>query len=429
MKVHSPHQSDTDIYRDSYQQESSRLPNPTIATDRFVRIEQLELYPGSSDQAKSYTLLGQSLRQAHNLGANCVYIEPETTLIRIRFRVGGVLHEERFDNGDFVFDVDSIIRRFGGSANDDNPGTRGILVLEDQKYELILLPLACNTHQTLAISLYSSPNFPPTLDELQMPFATLKGLRTLLTYSTGTLLLTGQIGSRKKETLIAIAQELNSPESKIISVENVINHTIPRVSQILFKNFKPQNLTEIIINQMPDIVCLDRTEHNFIYQSLIESVGISAKLIASINAVTPILAIQHLLSTGVNPGVISQSFRAILHQHTVSKVCEKCKNIHKITPPETSWIKQNFPTTKYIPGTLTLGEGCSHCSYSGYSGEHSVYEFIKINNEMVIAIKNNDMLALTTAFMLRENFQTLKSRAFNLACKGIIPLSQAMRIV
>ncbi len=381
----------------------------------------------------SLLLFQQALNQAHLRSASHVYIEPEESITRIRFRVASKLQEQLFDNSRYGFSVRTILRLLTDSSVDEqNIGIAVNLLtkLEKQDYEIQLLPLFGRSRSSLTIRLRKKLRLAPTLDELGIPKSLLRHLRELIRSETGTFLINGPLDSGKKLSLYALLQELNSPERKIISIEKDIRCQIPRISQIEFPASEPDQsyFGNFLLRQSADAIFIDDLGDASLTSTLIRAALTNNALFAATYAQSAVSGIQQLLSLEISPLLLGHALKAILTQQQLPLVCSHCKTIDKISDEEKAWISNNFPGKSFSEGCFTKGEGCDQCVDTGLSGQVRIYELVRIDAEMTDAIVRGDIGAFTTAIALRDNFYTLKQSAFNLACQGKIPLKKAMTI-
>ncbi len=376
-------------------------------------------------------ILVKALMVAHQQSASCIYIEPEKSIIRLRYRIFDTLQEELINDIDHNFELSTILQKLGSVAHteiDIHVGAKLNVVIARHLYEISILPLLSMPENSLTIKLKQRKLYAPTLDELEIPSVQLKQLRETIKNKSGVFIVAGPANSNKKLTHLAVLQELNIPARKIISIESHIGQIIPRIAQIKPQLNDPVDFAECILDQIPDIVGLDKVHHPSLFSRFTHASLNSISVFTCVDANSLTGTVEKLLSQGISSLLLSLSLKAVLIQQPLIKICEQCKTVHNTTELEKKWINENFPTIEIIGGSLVEGEGCEKCHYTGMSGECMVYDYIQINNEMAEAILNADIAALTTAITLRSNFETLKHKALKLALGSIISLNQAMSV-
>lgn len=373
------------------------------------------------------------LDRAASISASHIYIESEETVLRIRYRVSGQLNEEIVPIDDTSFDIHELLAAVYGNDQD-------LLSFEDPSilkanfgaalYDLTLMPLRTTWGVSLTIGLNKTLRYAPTLDELEIPHFTLKQLRDILNVKSGLLLLVEPIAGKKQLTRLAVLQALNTPDSKIFSIEEHPSLQIPRVCHVPINTGKNtgDSFAHYLLQQAPDICSTDHLVQSEILIPLIKATLNNTMLVASTRASSAIDALHQLKAIGCNKHIIAHSLKGILTQQEVSKVCPNCKKVHHLSSSDKKWIQQHFPGEVIVEGSFTIGEGCDNCANTGLSGVCNVYELIVGSEELSEAIIEGSKNSLTTAISLRNNFQTLKQKAFSLANNGTIPLQQVMLI-
>lgn len=381
----------------------------------------------------SVQFLEKLLDRASSISASHVYIEPEETVLRIRYRTLGQLSEEIAPSNETSFDINELLTALYKTREEilsfEEPSILKASFGTDH-YDLILMPLQTTWGLSLTIGLNKTLRFAPTLDELEIPHFTLKQLRDILNAKSGFLLLTGPIASGKQFTRLAVLQALNTPDSKIFSIEERSSLQLPRVCHVpinIGTNVN-KNFVHHLLQQAPDICSTDHLVQSEILIPLLKATLNHTMLVASTHASSAIDALLQLKAIGCNKHIIAQSLKGILTQQEIPKVCPDCKKVHHLSSSEKKWIQQNFPGVTIVEGSFTVGEGCDTCANTGLSGVCTIYELIGNSEELSEAIIEGSRSSLTTAISLRNNFQTLRQKAFSLANSGLIPLQQVILI-
>ncbi len=383
---------------------------------------------------ESVLFLENLLHRASCMSASLIYIEPEETLFRVRYRTSNELHEEIIPADQTQFDLKELLNALYGSNENcflPRPSRTMNINFDELYFDLKIMPLLTAWGLSLTLGLQKKIRFAATLDELEIPKFTLKQLRDILNTKSGFVLLTGPRSCGKNFTLLAMLQELNTPNSKIISFEENPKVQIPRVSHLSAHNSvnNSDDIASHILQQAPDICSTDYFAEGDILIPLLNATLNNTMLLASCHAPAAIDALEQLFSLGCKTHIVAQSLRGILIQQDFSKVCPNCKKVHHLSTTEKNWIMQNFPGEAVVEGGFTIGEGCEKCANSGVAGSRKVYELIRNSEELSEAIVEGSRASLTTAISLRKNFQSVKQKAFSLAKEGVIPIQHVMTVL
>lgn len=420
------------LYTSDIRTASSNSPNKLSQQTTTPQITFAEILHRHHSN-NSVKFFNNVLERAASVSASHVYFEPEDTVLRVRYRASGELKEEVSPIDEIKFDITELLTALFENTDTlldfSKPSSlQARLGLTD--FDLTLMPLRTAWGLSLTIALNKTLRFAPMLDELEIPHFTLKQLRDILNVKAGFLLLAGPVSSESQLTRLAILQALNTPDNKIISIENNTLLTLPRVSHVplIGDSDSKESYLHYLLQQAPDICSIDHLAQSDIFSPLLNATLNNTKLIASTYASSAIEALAQLKALGYNKHIVAQSLRGVLTQRKVSKVCPNCKRVQHLSSLDKKWIQQNFPGEVVVEGSFTMGEGCNQCANTGLSNTCTIYELIGSSEELSEAILEGDMSSLTTAISLRSNFQTLKQKAFALANRGIIPLHQVMLI-
>ena len=391
-------------------------------------IESVQPNGLDEDSEFSVILIRDAILKASKLNAKTIYIESENNLLRIRFRSNGKLTEELQTTGK-LFDSRPFVQAL--VADRKTPLGRDATVsasIDGQIHEITLLPLTDrNGFHSLTVKLRTAPRFAPTLDELGMPVHLLRQLRSLLDSQCGLLMICSSDSHNLSTTRQAVLQHLNSPTKKIIDLDSVQHHKIPRITSLPLpiRGETAEDLSYKLLDHEPDVIGTGVTEGNALLQALIGVVSRSVTMISGVKTDSALSGIK-LLLTQLDLNQTTSVLSGVLAQQTLVKVCPDCKAPHKISDSEAHWINTHFPGTIVPDGQLVEGEGCASCYDTGSSGTCQVYELVKVNDEMRAALEKRDLDAVTTALVLQDQFESIKSRAFRAALRGEVSLRQVM---
>lgn len=389
--------------------------------------EYSRLFPSN----QSLRLFKQWVEKSLSLGADCLYIEPETDLIRVRFRTHGVLSEEIYFEERNTYDAKELLL-----AIDIPPPKTSFIcgekllttVTSSKTYTLRVLPLNTQNGIAITIEIHALDTVLPSLDTMAVPAFILRQVKELLQLSSGIFVIAGNIGNGKKQSLYAMLDYLNTPEKKIISLEDPVLHRFPRINQILTRDIdNASNAADYLLSQQASIYGLDTSVAPAMRTKILEAAVEKHAVITTQRARSAMEAIQQLIKT-CDRHTLAYALNAVLLQHKLMKVCETCKKVHHLTPREQRWVQHHFPGEQITDGAYTKGEGCENCNFTGLGEASYIYELVIVNDEISRAVAANNIEQLSAAIALRNNFNTALQRAYALATKGVIPIDQVLAL-
>jgi MSHA biogenesis protein MshE len=188
--------------------------------------------------------------------------------------------------------------------------------------------------------------------------------------------VTGPTGSGKTTTLYAILAELNTEDRKIITVEDPVEYSLPRVNQVQINPKIDLTFARVLrasLRQDPDIIMVGEMRD----QETV-SIGIRAAMtghfvLSTLHTNDAISTANRLLDMGAEGYQIAAALRAIMAQRLIRRNCEECVQPYKLEEHQRAWIRTVLgEQADHIE--YKRGAGCNHCSNSGYKGRIGVYD-------------------------------------------------------
>ena len=213
---------------------AGELEEQLSAGDTKLDLEDL-MHNAETSETPVFRLLQSMFEDAVQAGASDIHIEPDEKVLRLRQRVDGVLHEQLMNETRVA---SALVQRLKILAQLDIAEKRlpqdGRFHINVKRHSLDvrLSTMPVQHGEAVVMRLLDQTAGQPTLDQLGMPPETIKRVRRLIRQPHGLILVTGPTGSGKTTTLYSCLQELNTPDRKIITVEDPIENQMPRINQV-----------------------------------------------------------------------------------------------------------------------------------------------------------------------------------------------------
>jgi MSHA biogenesis protein MshE len=263
-----------------------------------------------------------------------------------------------------------------------------------------------------------------------MPQRILERIRHAIRRPSGMVLVTGPTGSGKTTTLYAALTELNSPEKKIITVEDPVEYRLPGINQVQVHEKIDLSFDRVLrsaLRQDPDIILVgemrDQTTAEIGMRAAITGHMVLSTLHTNDVISTPI----RLIDMGVPRYMVALSLQMVVAQRLVRVICSNCSAPHALTPAEHEWLRYEL-ADKVDAYQYRRGAGCSHCNGTGYQGRTGVYEILEMSDALVEAINHDDTGVFVQTARKQMAGQTLRRDAVRLVVQGKSTVDEAMRI-
>jgi type IV pilus assembly protein PilB len=346
-------------------------------------------------------LVNQILTNAVIQRASDIHIDPQETKVVVRYRVDGVLRNERV----LPRNMQSVLTaRIKIMSNLDITEHR---VPQDGRIKLNLdfhpVDLRVSTLPTvygekIVMRLLDMGSTLNDLNKLGFNALNMKRFTEMIEKPTGIVLITGPTGSGKSSTLYAALNKLNSEEVNIITVEDPVEYQLEGINQIQVNTNVGMTFAaglRSILRQDPNIIMVGEIRDKETAEVAIRASLTGHLVLSTLHTNDSIGTVTRLIDMGVEPFLLASSLSGIVSQRLVRKVCRDCAEIQEPSKREIEiFAKRGMKIEK-----ITRGKGCSSCSMTGYKGRLALHEVLVINDEMSRAMMNG------------ESFQKMKELA------------------
>jgi type II secretory ATPase GspE/PulE/Tfp pilus assembly ATPase PilB-like protein len=267
------------------------------------------------------------------------------------------------------------------------------------------------------------------LEELGFQVDTLKKFKELIYKPYGIILVTGPTGSGKTTTLYATLNTINDLEKNIITLEDPVEYTIPRIHQSQV-NIRA-GLTfatglRSIVRLDPDIIMIGEIRDKETADIAIHSSLTGHLVFSTLHTNDAPSAVTRLIDIGVEPYLVASSLAGVLAQRLVRRLCPKCKKEYKPSKEELESI--NEPRTTNHEPRFYKPTGCKDCRNTGYKGRTGIFELLIPDNgikELIIKKAPTHQLKDTAC---QAGMKILRQDGFEKVSQGITSLSEVFSV-
>lgn len=379
------------------------------------------------------TKLLQSLfRDAISMRASDIHIEPDETVLRIRQRIDGVLHERDISEKGIAPALSLRLKLMGGLKIAERrlpQDGRFTITIHGKDIDVRLSTMPVQYGESVVMRLLDKSSISLNLEQLSIAPGILDAMRKLLKLPYGMILITGPTGSGKTSTLYAMLSELNDAETKIITVEDPVEYRLPRINQV---QVNPQigltfaSVLRAALRQDPDVIMIGEIRDSETASIALNAAMTGHFVLATMHTNDAISSVTRLMEMQNESYVVASGLRAVMSQRLLRKVCDLCDEIHELTIAEKAWLKKVMGE-KFSKIEFKKGKGCKHCFNTGYKGRIPIFEYIEVNDEVADALTGNNLPAFTKA-VKNTGYVTLLDSALALAEQGKTTIDEVLRV-
>ncbi len=361
--------------------------------------------------------------------ASDIHIEPYQDELKIRYRIDGVLHDAESTPKRLQAAIVSRIKIMAklNIAERRLPQDGRIrLRVGEQEIDLRVSTIPVLFGESVVMRILRKEGITIDLDLLGFPPDVLRDFNRLITKPNGIILVTGPTGSGKTTTLYGALDKINTPDKKIITVEDPIEYQLKGVNQI---QVKPQiglhfaSTLRHIVRQDPDIIMIGEIRDLETAEIAIQSALTGHLVFSTLHTNDAPSAITRLLEMGVENFLLSSTIRGVLAQRLVRIICPSCK-------AETPAPDREEFALLGLPHDIRLyaGKGCEKCAQTGYYGRSGIYELMTVDDDIrKLILKSADARQLRESAISR-GMRTLLRDGAEKVKSGVTTLSEILRV-
>jgi MSHA biogenesis protein MshE len=397
-------------------------------------IDTAELAANAAPEEVPVARLLQSLfDDALRARASDIHVEPQDGKLAIRLRIDGVLTLHTEADARIAAPVVQRLKLVAGLDIAERrlpQDGRLIARVRGTPIDLRISTMPTQHGESAVLRLLPSHGGILDLDKVGMPERILKRVTAFTQEPHGMMLVTGPTGSGKTTTLYAALAKMNTPETKVITVEDPVEYRLPGAIQVQVNekiNLSFAAVLRSVLRQDPDVVLVGEMRDRETVETGLRAAMTGHMVLSTLHTRDAASTPLRLIDMGAPAWLVASSLRLVLAQRLLRRVCTHCAQPHQPSTEELTLLRHHLG--EGAPLQLKVGRGCNHCNQSGYVGRHAVYELIEITPELSHLLadgRTTEYIDLARG-IAREH--TLARHAFELAAAGITTVAEALRTV
>ena len=407
-----------------------------IDADGLETVEQnaeqvnLDQLAASTEEAPVIKLANLILVQAIKDRASDIHIEPFEKMVRLRYRVDGVLIDKVPPPKNLQVALISRLKIMScldiAERRLPQDGRMRVKVA-GRDFDLRVSFLPTVHGEKVVLRVLDKSNLSASMEKIGMDADTYRRFRSAVDAPHGLLLVTGPTGSGKTTTLYSALNELNSPDYNIVTVEDPVEFQVPGINQVPTK--KEIGLTfgsalRSILRQDPDIVMIGEIRDTETAEIAVEAALTGHQVLSTMHCNDAPGAIARLDDMGIAPFLISSSVILACAQRLMRRICAHCKE--PVTYPPKMFLDLGIPPDFFEGAVLHRGRGCERCNNTGYAGRCAIVEAMTVTDEIRKVIISRGSSMEIGKIAVNQGMKTLRYVALDKVREGISTLEQTL---
>ncbi len=411
----------------------------SLVEDRKDDVEFLEDFESDdselakqAQEASVVKLVNEILVEAANERASDIHIEHEEEGLRVRYRIDGLLQEQKLPQEINRFAA-AIVSRLKIMARLNIAEKR---LPQDGRIKMRVQGREVDVRVSIIPMVHGEGMVMRLLDKSRMVF-NLKNIgflpeidrrfRQLIDLPHGIIIVTGPTGSGKSTTLYSALNEVKNETLKIITVEDPVEYQQPGISQI--QTHAKIGLTfahalRSILRHDPDVILIGEMRDLETSEAAIQASLTGHLVFSTLHTNDAPSAFTRMIDMGVEPFLVSTTVEGIMAQRLVRTICPDCRTTYT---PEADDVPIDFPKNGAAGHVLHKGAGCRACRQSGYRGRTGIHELMITNDyikDLVVQKTNANVLRMEG---IKNGMRTLRQDGWQKVLNGVTTIDEVGR--
>jgi len=245
----------------------------------------------------------------------------------------------------------------------------------------------------------------------------------------GIVLVTGPTGSGKTTTLYCALEKINSPDKKIVTVEDPVEYQLRGVNQIQVKpgiGLTFANALRSIVRQDPDVILIGEIRDTETAEIAIHSALTGHLVFSTLHTNDAASAVTRLMDMGIEDYLLSSTVIGILAQRLVRVICPSCQESYRL---DESLSKQVGVSSEEVSKlSLVKPRGCVECGFTGYRGRTGIFEYLRVTDEVRTLILQKKDSSVIKERARKRGMRTLREDGWLRVKEGKTTVQELLRV-
>ncbi len=392
--------------------------------------ESTEHIRDMASEAPVIKLVNHIISEAIESRASDIHFEPFADELLLRYRIDGILHEfdpppKRLSSA--ITTRIKIMAKMDISERRLPQDGRIKLKILGKDIDMRVSTLPTLHGESVVMRILDRGSLVLDLSQMGFPKKVHEQLEALILKPYGKLLVTGPTGSGKTTTLYAALSKINTPNKKIITVEDPVEYQMRGINQIHVKSQIGLNFASglrSIVRQDPDVIMVGEIRDPETAEISIQAALTGHLVFSTVHTNDAAGAITRLLDMGIENFLISSALLGVLAQRLVRVICPECKEEAPITP--TLRAEMGHLGKKDVK--VYHGKGCKACSQTGFRGRCGIYELLVIDDHIRELILKKSTAQTICDQARQTGMTTLREDGWDKVAKGITTVEEILRV-
>ncbi len=377
--------------------------------------------------------VNQMITRAVEQRASDIHIESFENALRVRYRIDGVLREVEPPPARFRAAIVSrvkIMAKLNIAERRLPQDGRIKLAVRGTPIDLRISTIPTMHGEGVVLRILDRAGVKLDFQTLGLTGRNLETFLGIVERPHGIVLVTGPTGSGKTTTLYTSLTRLNSPDRKILTVEDPIEYQLDGINQIQVKpgiGLSFANILRSILRQDPDIIMVGEIRDVETAEIAIQAALTGHLVLSTLHTNDAAGTITRLLDMGVQDYLLTSTLNGVAAQRLVRTLCPHCRTKEQAMPE----LVEQLGLTRYAPDReifVYQPKGCEQCNGTGYFGRSCVAEVLVMSDQIRRLILRRAELMELHRTAVAEGMQTMYDDGMAKALAGVTTVAEVLGV-
>jgi general secretion pathway protein E len=385
-----------------------------------------------ASEAPIIRLVNRLIYNAVEQRASDIHFEPFEYEFKARYRIDGVLHDVESPPKRLQAAIISrvkIMAKLDIAERRLPQDGRIKLKIADKEIDFRVSTIPTLFGESLVMRILDRDTLILDLEQLGFPADIFEQYTKLISQPYGMILVTGPTGSGKTSTLYTTLAKINSPENKIITLEEPVEYQLSGVNQIQVNpkiGMSFANGLRSIVRQDPDIILVGEIRDRETAEIGVQSALTGHLLFSTLHTNDAAGAVTRLLDMGVESFLLSSTLLGVLAQRLVRVICPHCKVPAAPDERLLTSMREEFGEDPNM--TFFAGKGCEECRHTGFRGRTAIFEYLPVDSDIRKEITQHSSTEKIKEVAALKGMATLRQDGWRKVAAGITTISEVLRV-
>jgi len=396
-------------------------------------IEDIEKLAGDASVIR---LVNHIILEAYRKRATDIHIEPFRGKLKLRYRIDGVLQDQKVpaDVDSFILPILSRIKIMSNLNIVERrvpQDGRAIVKTQEEVLDLRVSFIPTPHGESVVIRMLPTRMF-FGLKRLGLAGQDIEIFRELIKKPSGIVFVTGPTGSGKSTTLYACLQEVDKVEKKVITIEDPIEYEMGDITQIQVNESTGLTFAKGLRSMLrhdPDIMMVGEVRDRETAEIAIRVALTGHLVLSTLHTNDAATGVTRLVDIGIEPYLVASSVEAFIAQRLVRVICSNCKEETGDTDPE---LRAHIARTLGLKSDTDVkffrGKGCESCNFTGFYGRTAIYEILMVDRDIKRLIIEKVTASEIKRKSVENGMRTLIQDGWHKVINGVTTPEEVMKV-